>query len=78
MMAAILVEPPVLTEEESALGFEVSDDEWNARYRPWLGRTDLAAQTEHTGAGEAAGGDAGQPAADHVDPAADTAGEGAA
>lgn len=64
----ILVEPAVLTEEESALGFEVSDDEWNSRYRPWLGRTDLEpARPSNDGRITTAG--AGKPAADSTDAA---------
>jgi hypothetical protein len=27
----------VLSDDEYMMGFEVSTDEWNHRYRPWLG-----------------------------------------
>jgi hypothetical protein len=46
VLTMIYVKPAILTELEEALGCNVSDKEFNARYRPWLVRVNRWTQKQ--------------------------------
>jgi hypothetical protein len=66
----------ILTEREWDLGQGITDDEFNAIYRPWLGGSDLVRKGRQTVGEIQDGRGSGEPAADCANDAGDPAAEG--